>query len=435
MKYVDMWIGLTALGMRLVAAADVSYVRHIITFFKLIFLSPELQCGLDASACLYRNGEMPIREVCSFGNYKPDSCCGDCHLPQLTNVARCDDPLPLDKDGKCPYKKIGQTCRQISECADFESGHVLCDAGVCRVTVEGPCKTTSDCFPKTANLTCEGGRCLAQRNETCRSSVQCVKGTRCADGFCLSPAGGVCATTSDCGDADYFDREVYSTHALPLICENKTCVYPFDQACGSNFCARAPGLRRDTAVVCRVDSNDSRDATIPQRCRPVAKNDDCTSNLDCSPRTCNGGKCRSELHQGCSVTSECVAGLSCDTIVGLCKSKSAQKCGKHSECQSRWCYNGTCSDPSPPSCTLDTDCDKLPCKYGAFECTSVPCVGGPLCGTSACNGADCKGKRTCAGGKCLSQAGAPCKNDAFCLQTKAQRLVCSSPDQFEQICA
>ncbi len=120
--------------------------------------------------------------VCSAG-----ACVDQCSLTCAAPCPQCDDGRSCQVDFEC----TSHFC-QSNVCADCDDNTNncpnggICQTGVCRSDVDGPCLSNFDCRPGH-NLTCENGQCRYTSGATCASDMQCITSLRCVDLVCQPP--------------------------------------------------------------------------------------------------------------------------------------------------------------------------------------------------------------------------------------------------------
>lgn len=125
----------------------------------------------------------------------------------------------------------------------------------------------------------------------------------------------------------------------------------------------------------------------------------------------------------CFEDSDCDKGLSCDTILGECKSPENGKCRSSADCISGLYCSGICIDPNKqqPNLVTSSPGDPCPCQFG-YSCitnsdstktclkrTGVTCSADDECISGVCygtcfegfdNGFKCTGDNQCLSGNC-----------------------------------
>ncbi len=161
---------------------------------------------------------------------------------------------------------------------------------------------------------------------------------------------------------------------IGLICENGLC-----------------------KVVAGGDCNLNTNCTSAQKCvlgkckTPLPFNSVCTNSQECLSNICDGGICKRNLFEVCSV-SECATSLLCDDVlIGpfplkpvVCRRELLSICSIDDECYSGKCTGGICDAGVGESCSVavcnthfPTTCDvDNICKGGfAFPCTqNIHCL-------------------------------------------------------------
>lgn len=354
-------------------------------------------------------------------------------------------------------------CTNASDCASgFCVDGYCCDSacdGACnqcdQVGAEGHCRVKAAGSPgrwSCAPYTCNGTS--ADCPSSCTADSQCVSGSFCDGGICISVLGqgSVCERNAQCASGACSDG----------FCCDRSC----DGAC--DVCARSLGASADgtctnlpNTTACGPFLCTGSSGACPSTCASDAACIDsayCDASRSCTPKLANGGECIAgkDCQSGLCVDGHCCNSActgSCERCdiygaLGTCVTAASGNPGSPS-CSPYLCNGASVSCPT--SCTSDAQCaSDAYCKSGscvtkaangaactaAKECRSGVCTGGVCC-DKACGGA-CE---TClaaegatANGACtiLPAGMANCANGLVCTGTSG---ACPASCQTDSQCA
>ena len=275
----------------------------------------------------------------------------DCNLPAVCT------------NNSCGLKDNARSCASATEC---KSG--FCSQGVC-------CSTNCNGTCKSCSLSATAGTC-----------TNVAVGTSDPQGTCKDQGVGSCGTTGVCDGAGACQR-----YAAGAICVASSCASGSSTQTNARTCDGAGTCKTATTTNCTPYM-----CSGTTSCNTACKVDgDCVGAI-CDPKTNLCGTFKRQ-GQACTVTTDCLTGLSC--VDGVC-------CGSTS-CPTCMACNvtgtpGTCANVPSGTAEPHTRC---------ATSTSSPCGN-----TGACNGS----------GACQLQAsGVSCANASCSVSTYTPPSTCS----------
>jgi hypothetical protein len=310
-------------------------------------------------------------------------------------------------------------------------------------------RTDTPVGPDSACGVADGGAKKAPA-AACSCDGDCLSG-HCVDGVCCNTACKEgCKTCTAVGSVGTCTNLVAGTKPR----DQSVCATSAASTCGfDGTCDGAGACRRHVAgTICKAGTCDG-DAVVGAfacdgagRCRPGP-------TTICAPYSCDANK--GACFEGCSQSSQCVAGQQC--VAGSCgKKMKGASCSTNSECASGACADkvccnvacqggcvscalpgrmgtcwpidqgvpdprGACKDQGAPSCGSTGTCDGFGgCELYAAETQCIPpsCTGTRLDTAGTCDGSGtCRPQKVqpcgpflCTNGACTQS----CKNDGDC---------------------
>jgi len=270
------------------------------------------------------------------------------------------------------------TCTTGSDCC--ATGYACGAGNTCLGSYGTACPAGSGTTDCGAGLTCDSATntCLEATASTCGVGNNCASGLTCTGGKCVGGYGATCPAASGATDC-----------ASGFFCDTATdtCLDAYNASCGTAApsapsCAAQTGTEAtptdqlvcDSAThKCLEDSGD-----------PCGAGNNCATGYTCTGGTCKAGVYGSNCPAG-SGTTDCAAGLTCDTATNTCLDAYATSCGT--------------AAPTTPSCATGFACDttNLKCE----EATGSAC--GPLASCAGTN--DCCAVNTATLDGCSATAG------------------------------
>jgi len=192
----------------------------------------------------------------------PGATAGVCApLAKGTQSAFCTGTNVCDGANRCVHN-LGQTCASSSECV----------SGFC---ADGVCCSTSSCGAQGCQTCGAGGLCHPVDDGT--TTAMCGGASACVGGSCLTAAGHICNTNSECGTG----------HCVDGVCCNTACddtCFACNQPSSLGTCAALAALPDSRATVacsgafvCAADGS--------SRCL-LADGQACAADADCASAQC-----------------------------------------------------------------------------------------------------------------------------------------------------
>ncbi|MEE2787121.1 MAG: hypothetical protein VX589_07250 [Myxococcota bacterium] len=370
----------------------------------------------EPSMCV-ADGDCQDDRVCIDGECA-DVCSDnpDCPGAQTCNEnGRCIEAFPCTGNDDCTGRR---SCGAAGRCADPCTiagcpGNLMCDPASERCREVMPCRVNDDCFEGRlcgqdrvcandcrqggvcpGNQLCseETGRCIENRDDGCRTPLDCqgdricnlnVCEDRCQAGACPGGRQTCNMTTGLCDEPNLCDQD-------------EDCIG--ERICVFGSCRdKCPDMPCLGAQVCDVEG----------RCKEPME---CNRNLDClGDRVCTRAR---QCGRPCSQAG-CGGQQVCNGITGLCQEPA--NCSEDLDClDTRLCVDDVCVDPCGPnnSCSRPND-----------VCSPEGrCVDGP-----------CDQHDDCRTGRCVNQTCLPpCEADAECAGAQTCDLTtgrCAEPGQ------
>jgi hypothetical protein len=303
---------------------------------------PSLTCLAVTGTCdLPRDvgGACASAYDCTTGHCQGDVCCTTQSVSCASDLECCSTHCGIAEDGSGPRccQGLDSPCSGPSQACCLGYTCDLFGTSVCKALPGTSCAIDADCYMGQ----CVSGSCRGGLRAPCGPQWPCLSSLVCsANGLCLEPPGGPCASSFDCDGSDYYDTAV---------------------ACLEGACCLQPGV---SSATCGASGG--------------------ADGSQCCSTACAGSSCAcSGALAPCSDSSRCCVGASSCIVpdpsgVGdVCCSGVGQTCRTRSDC---------CDVAQPSWRAAAIDCPAagpaaLRCCVGTGQACSA---GEPCCSGAAC---------------------------------------------------
>jgi len=323
---------------------------------------------------------------------------GVCLSSTQTDGSQCDTHSDCSNQlcGKAEFSSVARTVCCESGSGAYNDGELFCEA----VDAGSQCSSDQMC----ASLICVAGICLESPvadGETCDSDTDCAS-RACGKQAATDSVKVCCSEGRDFDDASGLCG-VASTSPAARLSAGSGC--SADWECESGACARNEFSAGASFVCCSTLATFTNDVPWTFReerfCGELPTGTPCgTSDLLCSTKMCNGGRCATQRladQSICSKDSDCQSGYCAlqqfsESSGSICCNEGARLymdvpwtyrelyfcrkqpigiiCGDDQMCESGLCIGQRCvesqlEDSSP--CTKNSDCQSRACAYSAYR--------------------------------------------------------------------
>ena len=317
-------------------------------------------------------------------------CTNDCKIDTsgCTKVETCGNK-ELDPGESCDGTIFGSIEKCTNYNVSFTGGTLKCTSS-CQLDTSGCTEKTNKCGNGIIDKgeSCDGsnlgplsGKCTDYSSNFISGHVKCTSECKIDTDDCSKKA-------ANCGNDVLDTGEVCDGDNFGDITDLRCSNYTQDFVGGTLKCA---SCKISTANCLTEGSN------VKIRCKDKGDckvNEDCSDNSDCASRYCSNSKCTQAT---CSdgVKNQGESSIDCG---GPCdKCQNGKSCNTNDECQSDFCYFGTCK---APEVCLD---GKLSPGEADIDCGGI-CPSKCLSGKNCDSDKDCEENSKCKSSKCTTCA-------------------------------
>ncbi|XP_070199190.1 uncharacterized protein [Littorina saxatilis] len=285
----------------------------------------------------------------------------------------CDNQTTCDR-GTCKLN-VHKNCRGNSDMCKIDTE---CDPSnkKCKIKTGGLCQTANECS-QSENNTCDFlSECRVKTGKACFRNSDCAAGAMCISSKCQCNTTISQPSNDMCLPAEGYAGSICGNSTSTIACITQT-------SCTSNICQCEDGYEifPRTFTCTRSKRVDSNCTILP-----------CTSGL-----ICEENKCKLDVRERCKKISDCRASAQCDDITSSCRIKVGGRCTDSGECgMDATCHAGSCRlqfgeacNASDDKCTALTKCSTnaentaplclLELGQSCFGDNKIMCVDGTVC--------------------------------------------------------